>query len=40
MRARRGQLVVRLGALQRESDEVREVGETLLRIGREMVRAG
>ena len=39
-RARSGQLVVCLGALQRECDEVREVGQTLLRICGEMVGAG
>src|SRR5437870_1068584 len=34
--ARGGQLVVCLDALQRERDEVREVGQTLLCIRREM----
>src|SRR3954452_7871803 len=36
-RARGGQLVVRLGAFERECDEGREVGQTLLCISREMV---
>ena len=37
-RTRGGQLIVCLGALERERDEVREVGETLLCIRREMAR--
>ncbi len=38
-RTRSGQLIVCLGALERERDEVREVGQTLLCIRREMVGA-
>jgi hypothetical protein len=37
--ARGGQLVVCFGALERERDEVREVGQTLLRVRREMISA-
>ena len=38
-RARGGELGVRLGALERERDEAREVGEALLRVGSEVAAA-